>query len=169
MKKKISYLVFFVLLLAIYRLIPHAPNFTPIIAAAIVGPMLLKDRLYGIAIPIIAMFVSDLIIGFHPYQFVVYSSIILISLFSPLYKNYFRIGLISLTGSVWFYISTNFAVWLMWDYYPKTFEGLISCYVLAIPFFYNTILSTCLFTVGILFLIKFIEVVNRKTFKFSYQ
>jgi len=64
---------------------------------------------------------------------------------------------------VWFFITTNFAEWIIWDYYPKTFEGLITCYTLALPFFKNTLISTCLFTGLILISTKYLEVVNEKT------
>ena len=163
MKDKIFYLVFFGLILALSRIIPHPPNFTPILASAIMAPMLIKDRWFGIAIPLLAMFISDVIIGFYSYQFVIYSSILAIALISPMSKNYTRLGIIAVGGSVWFFITTNFAEWIIWDYYPKTFEGLIACYTLALPFFKNTLISTCLFTGLILISTKYLEVVNEKT------
>ncbi len=164
MKNNIFYLVFFILLLVVYRIIPHPPNFTPILASAVVGPFLIKNRLFGLAIPIIAMFISDAIIGFHPYQFVVYSTILSIGLIAPLSKKYLYFGLLSLFASVWFFITTNFAVWVIWDYYPKTFDGLIICYVAAIPFFQNTLLSTIFFTGLLIFLVKYIDIVKEKIF-----
>ena len=66
-------------------------------------------------------------------------------------------------GSMWFFITTNFAEWMIWDYYPKTIEGLITCYTLAIPFFKNTLISTCLFPGLLTFSIKYLEVANKKT------
>ena len=80
MKEKFFFLVFFAILLASSRLIPHPPNFTPIIASALLAALLIKDRIFGICIPLLAMFFSDIIIGFHPYQFVVYSTLLIISL-----------------------------------------------------------------------------------------
>lgn len=151
------------MILALYRIFPHPPNFTPILASAIMAPMLIKDRFFGIAIPIVAMFISDIVIGFHPYQFVVYSSIVVISLVAPMRKNYLNFGIIAMLSSIWFFITTNFAVWIIWDYYPKTIEGLISCYTLALPFFKNTIISTCLFTFLLTFLAQYIEAINNKT------
>ena len=160
---KIFYLIFFGVILSMFRIIPHPHNFTPIIASAIMAPMLIKDRWFGLAIPILAMFISDVIIGFHPYQFVVYSTLLTISLVSPMRKNYVMLGVMAVGGSVWFFISTNFVEWMIWDYYPKTIEGLITCYTLAIPFFKNTLISTCLFTGLLVFSIKYLEIVNKKT------
>ena len=163
MNNKFFYLFFFGIILALSRIIPHPPNYTPILASAIMAPMLIKDRWFGIAIPIVAMFISDVIIGFYSYQFVIYSSIFAIALVSPMRKNYTRLGIMAVGGSVWFFITTNFAEWLIWDYYPKTIEGLITCYTLAIPFFKNTLISTCLFTGLLTFSIKYLEVVYKKT------
>ena len=115
MNDKIFYLFFFGLILALSRVLPHPPNFTPIIASAIIAPLLVKDRWFGIAIPILAMFVSDFVIGFYSYQFVIYSSILVIALVTPMNKNYTRLAIMAVGGSVWFFISTNFAEWIIWD------------------------------------------------------
>ena len=163
MKDKIFYLLFFGIILALSRIIPHPQNFTPILASAIMAPLLIKDRWFGIAIPIVAMFISDIIIGFHPYQFVVYSTILTIGLVSPMHKNYVMLGIMAVGGSIWFFITTNFAVWILWDYYPKTIEGLISCYTLAIPFFKNTLISTCIFTGLLVISVRYLDIINNKT------
>ena len=163
MSNRFFYLLFFGVILALSRIIPHPPNFTPILASAIMAPMLIKDRWFGIAIPIVAMFISDVIIGFHTYQFVIYFSIFVIALVSPMRKNYVSLGIMAIGGSVWFFISTNFAVWIIWDYYPITIEGLITSYTMAIPFFKNTLISTCLFTGLLTFSIKHLEIINKKT------
>ena len=169
MKDKLFYFIFFGVILALSRIIPHPPNFTPILATAIIAPMLIKDRWYGIAIPIVAMFISDVIIGFHPYQFVIYATILSIALVSPMHKNYTMLGIMAVGGSVWFFITTNFAVWIVMDYYPKTVEGLITCYTLAIPFFKNTLISTCLFTGLLTISIKYLEILNKKTNYFIFN
>ena len=163
MKDKIFYLIFFGIILGFMRLIPHPPNFTPIIASAIVAPMFLHNRLFGLIIPIMAMFITDIIIGFHSYQIVIYLTLATISLMSPLKKNYTQLALFAIFSSVWFFLVTNFAVWIAWDYYPKNWEGLVLCYTLAIPFFKNTIISTCLFTGLLTIIFKHIEAVNEKT------
>ena len=163
MNNKFFYLFFFGVILALSRIIPHPPNFTPILASAIMAPILIKDRWFGVAVPIVAMFISDIIIGFYSYQFVIYSSILAIALVTPMRKNYVGLGIMAVGGSVWFFITTNFAEWMIWDYYPKTIEGLITCYTLAIPFFKNTLISTCLFTGLLTFSIKYLDVVNKKT------
>ena len=146
MNNKIFYFIFFILLLALSRIIPHPPNFTPILASSIMAPLLIKDRVYGVALPILAVFISDIIIGFHSYQLAVYFSLIVISSITPMKKNYLYLGSMAIGSSIWFYLITNFAVWSMSSMYPKTIEGILSCYVLALPFLTSTLVSALLFT-----------------------
>ena len=49
------------------------------------------------------------------------------------------------TGSVLFFVVTNFGVWLVGDLYPRTLEGLVACYVAGIPFFRNTLAGDLLY------------------------
>ena len=72
--------LFFIGLFVLSRLVPHPPNFTPLIAAVIFLPFISKDKL-GMLLPISVMFISDLIIGFHGQMFWVYGGFTLISLF----------------------------------------------------------------------------------------
>ena len=59
-----------------------------------------------------------------------------------------RIAGASLAGSVSFFLVSNFAVWLVWNMYPKTLGGLAACYTLALPFFRNGVLGDLVFTVA---------------------
>jgi hypothetical protein len=137
-------------LLAVGRLIPHPPNFTPILAAAIVAPYILDNKFLSLLIPIAAMIIADFFIGFYSGIIWVYGSILLCGLlseYSKRFKNYkLQLGVMAFLSSLIFFIITNFSVWLLGDYYPKTFDGLIICYTMAIPFFRNTILSTLIYT-----------------------
>lgn len=136
-------------ILAIGRLIPHPPNFTPILAAAIFAPYIVNDRWIAIAVPLMAMFIGDVFIGFHPYMLWVYGSIAMstvISRWTMQFGKYIPLAIMTIGSSVLFFVVTNFAVWIMWDYYPNTLEGLIMCYTMAIPFFQNTLLGTVVYT-----------------------
>ena len=150
-KENVLSFLYISIILALGRLIPHPPNFTPILAAAIFAPYIINNKWVSIAVPLVAMLIADLFIGFHPYILWVYGAIALSTLFSFALKNlgrmYIQLGMMTVFSSLIFFAITNFSVWLVWDYYPKNFEGLISCYTLAIPFFKNTLISTCLFTI----------------------
>jgi len=158
---------FFVLAAVILRLIPHLPNFAPIAALALFGGTYLNKK-YALILPLTAMFISDIFLGFASFwvSFSVYFSFVLIGFLGLwLKKNKTPSNIIgaSLTGSVLFFIITNFAVWVATPWYSKNWEGLIKCYWLAIPFFRNTILGD-LFYVGVLF--GLYELINYLIFSF---
>jgi hypothetical protein len=52
----------------------------------------------------------------------------------------------SLLASVSFFLASNFAVWAAWGMYPKTWSGLGVCYIAALPFFRNGIVSEVVFS-----------------------
>jgi len=149
-KENVLSFLYISIILALGRLIPHPPNFTPILATAIVAPYIINNKWVSIAIPLTAMFIADLFIGLHPYILWVYGAIALSTLFSFTLKKfgrmYIQLGIMALLSSLIFYVVTNFSVWLVWDFYPKTFDGLMLCYVAGLPFLRNTLMSTILYT-----------------------
>ncbi len=152
--EKLSNPAIFVLVAAILRLVPHAPNFAPIGAMALFGGAYLGKR-YALALPIAAMFLSDLFIGFDGItsRLTVYGSFLvigLIGLWLRERKSFQNVVLASLAASVLFFVITNFGVWAFGTIYPRTVEGLLACYVAAIPFFRNT-LAGDLFYTGVFF------------------
>jgi uncharacterized protein DUF6580 len=60
--------------------------------------------------------------------------------------GWLRLAGASLAGSVSFFAVSNFAVWLVWDLYPKTLSGLATCYTMGLPFFRHRVLGDLLFT-----------------------
>ena len=128
------------------RLLPHPPNFTPILSFALLSGVYSKNNL-GIFIPISIMLLSDMILGSHSTIIWVYSSLFVIYLIGYYFINnisFKNVLLGSLVGSFLFFVLTNLGVWFIG--YPKTIEGLIACYVAAIPFYKNTLLSTVIYT-----------------------
>tara|TARA_X000000368_G_scaffold232366_1_gene183567 strand:+ start:482 stop:1021 length:540 start_codon:yes stop_codon:yes gene_type:complete len=160
-KENILSFIYISVLLAIGRLIPHPPNFTPILAAAIVAPYIMNNRFISLLIPITAMIIADFFIGFYSGIIWVYGSILLcgiLSDYSKRFKNYkLQLGAMSLLSSLIFFVITNFSVWFLGDYYPKTYEGLILCYTMAIPFFQNTVISTVVYTGLFVITIEFLK------------
>ena len=47
----------------------------------------------------------------------------------------------ALASSVSFFLVSNFAVWAAYDMYPRNFEGLLTSYTLALPFFRNAVVE----------------------------
>ncbi|MBK9246899.1 MAG: hypothetical protein IPM69_01995 [Ignavibacteria bacterium] len=134
-----------ILLAAISRILPHPPNFAPITAMALFGGAYFNDRRLAFIVPLLAMLISDSIIGFHSTQPVVYACFALITLLGFRLQNNKSIGkiaLASVAGSTIFFIITNFAVWIMGDFYPHTLSGLVMCFAAGIPFYSSSIFSS---------------------------
>jgi len=141
----VSIIIFAVIL----RLIPHLPNVAPIAAMALFGGVYLNRR-YALIVPLIAMFISDFIIGFHSGMPLVYMSFFLtgvLGLWIRNHKSFKRIFLASLLSSFIFFILTNFNYWYAASLYPKTGGGLLMAYTNALPFFRNTLVGDLFYTV----------------------
>ncbi len=144
-----QWLAAIILFLAFSRLIPHAPNFTPLGAMALLSGAFIKNLRVSISIPIIAMFLSDAIIGFHSSMLYVYGAVALIVVGSHYWLR--RLSLVSISlaaiiSALAFFLITNFGAWLSHDMYAHTASGLAQAYVAGIPFFKNTLISNILFT-----------------------
>jgi hypothetical protein len=62
-------------------------------------------------------------------------------------NSWLRIGGTSLVSSLTFFVVSNFAVWASYHtLYAATFQGLVNCYVAAIPFFRHTLAADLIFT-----------------------
>lgn len=146
----------FIAIGVVARLLPHAPNVAPITAMALFGAVYLNRR-YALVLPLVAMVLSDLVIGFYtPGTMVaVYASFFisgLIGLWVRRQRSLQRIVVGTLAASVQFFVLTNFAGWLFGHetLFPRTWPGLIGTYVSGIPFFRNTLFGDLLY-VGVFF------------------
>lgn len=145
---KISIAAVLILLALFARLIPHAANFTPVLAVALFAGAVISNRALALLVPLSALALSNLALGF---SFTAFTSLLIITAlvflgqitkFTP--KSYLKN---SALGAVIFFVLSNFFVWLEGSLYPKTFDGLATCYTMAIPFFKNTLLSTVVYSV----------------------
>ena len=157
-KKNLQSFFFIFFFLTISRLIPHEPNFTPILSLSILGFLFSTILSVKLLIVLGSMFFSDLIIGTHDFILYVYFSLIILIIFSNS-KNYIYMIFF---GPLIFFIITNFGVWLNSSYYTKNINGLIECFYMAIPFFKNTILSTFFYCILILLTKNFYQI-QKKT------
>ena len=132
------------LALAVSRFIPHPPNFTSLLALSFYVPALFGIRFLPVLI--ISFIITDFFIGFHNVTLFTWGSILVIGLIS---KNFIEsitkriCG--ALLGATIFFVITNFGVWSLGSY-GYSFEGLIACYTLAIPFFTYSLISTFIFS-----------------------
>ena len=143
-------LPFFLMILGmISRFIIHVPNFTPVVSMALFSGATFPKR-YATIVPLALMIISDIFIGFHSTILFTWSSIAVISLFGMfLRRNSSWAGIlgVNLWSAIFFFTVTNFGTWL-WEpnLYPHTMEGLKQCFIMAIPFFRSTLISTLLYS-----------------------
>jgi hypothetical protein len=130
------------------RLVAHPWNATPVMAIALFGGTYLSKRA-GILLPLAIVAVSDLFLGWHntiPFTWGAFALTGTIGWWLRCRPSVGRIVTASVAGSILFFVITNFGVWLVGDLYPRTWAGLWTCYVAAIPFFRGTLLGDLVYT-----------------------
>jgi hypothetical protein len=142
-------LVCITLTAAAARLIPHPPNVTPIAAMALFGGAYFSSKRAAFAVPLAAMLLSDLILGLllygtaiflvMPYVYACFVATTLLGMWIRPRYSPVRIAAAALASSVLFFIVTNFGAWLAFSFYPKTWDGLVACYIAGLPFFRNAL------------------------------
>jgi hypothetical protein len=131
-----------VVLALLTRLLPHPPNFAPITSIALFTGFNFVNKRLAMFIPLFCMFVTDLYLGVHSLMPIIYLSFLLISLIGMRSKS---ISLLTvLSASTLFFVLSNLGVWYF--YYPLTWAGITSCFILAVPFFINSIAGDLFYT-----------------------
>jgi hypothetical protein len=104
-------------------------------------------------LPLAALLISDLFLGFYAGIAWVYGSFLLVVAIGLLIQKYKTIPVVfgtTIVSSLLFFLITNFGVWQAGIFYTKNFTGLIECFVAAIPFYRNSVLGD-LFYVTVMF------------------
>jgi hypothetical protein len=138
---------------AALRLVPHAPNFSPIGAMALFSGTYLGRRPLALVAPLSAMLLSDAVLGLYSGVWITYLAVALIVLIGAIAlarRSPLRIGAAAVASSVLFFIVSNFGTFALSGMYPHNASGLVDCYVAAIPFFQNS-LAADLFYSAVLF------------------
>jgi len=144
----------FVLLAIAVRFLPHPWTFTPV-----VGSLLFfgarGSRRY-IWVPFGLLVASDVILtkfvwayAFTWDQLVIwawYAAILWLGTRLQAKSRPLIVVGAALASSVSFFLISNFVVWIATNLYPKNFGGLVSSYILALPFFRNAVEGDLLFT-----------------------
>ena len=163
---KAKYSVYFglglIILLALSRLIPHPPNFTPILGMAVFSGAIINRKIVAYLVPLAAMLLSDLYLGFHSGMPIIYFTLAICVLIGTFIESRVTIlnSILGITAGVMvFYLITNFTVWYGSGMYENSFSGLITCYVMGLPFLQNTFISSLIYGMGA-FLIY--EVINKR-------
>ncbi len=164
-KKLIQSLVvsLLIIILAFSRLIPHIPNFSPLGAICLFGAANFHRKWQAFFIPIFATWISDLYLNNYIYnqrqedfiwfyqgfywQYMSYVIIALLGLI--LFKSKINASKIlggAIGASLLFFFISNFGVWTIGGMYPKSFFGLINCYIAGLPFIKGTLIGNLFYT-----------------------
>jgi len=161
--------IVFILIGISLRLFPHPPNFAPIAAIALFGGVYLSRKI-SLALPILALLISDIFLGF--YQLIlmvfVYGGFLLCVFLGFLlkkHKEWYTVLGSSLLCSLIFFFLTNFAVWAFTSWYPKSFSGIIQCYLMALPFLKNTVMGDLFYITVFFGIYEVVELWVRKKFR----
>ncbi len=143
------------------RLLPHAPNFTPILAMGMVAGAFARPRWVGLASTLVALYLSDLVLnnvvyaeyyeGFRWFGSpAVYLGMALACLLPVLMRargdsSWSRLGGLGVVGTALFFLVSNLGVWMSSGMYPLTPAGLLACYAAGIPFALNSLAATLVF------------------------
>ncbi len=157
-------LLLLVIVAALYRVIPNrAYGFAPQWAMALFAGAVIKDRKWALIIPVLSMFISDLLYqvlyanhlsvipGFYAGQWINYLLFASVTFFGFLIKKATvqNVLIVSLIGPTYFFIVSNFLTWAgvgEFVEYPKTWSGLVACYTAALPFYRTSLIATVVFS-----------------------
>ena len=148
--------------LAMARLLPHPPNFTPILGMAVFSGAIISRRLIAYLIPLAAMLLSDLYLGLHSSIPIIYFSLAVCVLIGTFIQS--RVSILNSflgisLGVIVFFLITNFMVWYGSGMYEFSISGLMTCYFMGLPFVQNTFISSILYGMGA-FLIY--DIINKR-------
>lgn len=152
-KERLIALSLIVLAAAASRLLPHPENVTPVAALALFAGAQFERKWLAFAVPLAAVFLSDIVIGFYSQMWVTYAAFAVITTLGFTLQNHMgilRVAGTALAGSVLFFLITNCALIMHGELYPATWEGMMASYTAALPFFRNTLLGD-LFYAALLF------------------
>lgn len=152
-RKEIHLIIGLVILAVASRLLPHPPNFAPVTGIALFAAAKLNNKIFAFLLPIVSLFVTDLILGIGWINLFVYASFALIS-FAGMRFSKMNLPLV-LGSSILFFMLSNFGVWVL--YYPLTWEGFLTTYTLAIPFYVNTLAGDLIYTSVLFFSFSFLK------------
>lgn len=141
-------IVCFILFAAVVRILPHPWNLTPIGAMALFSGAKLGRTWKAFLLPLFALFLGDVFIGFYrimPFVYLSFCLSVIIGIFVSNRQSLGPISLATLLGATQFFLITNWAMWAFGTTYPKSLQGLLACYVAGIAFFGNTLAGDALY------------------------
>lgn len=123
-------------------LLKDLPNIETVTVTALLAGSMLGGA-YAMIVALGVMAITDIIIGNDLILVFTWSAFAIIGLFGVIlykkkkmnFKYILQMTGLGMVVSIFFYLFTNFGVWLLWpQMYSHTWQGLIQCYVMGLPF-----------------------------------
>jgi len=140
---------------------PSLSGISPVMALALFGGFIARDKDKMFLLPLIALLLSDATIqflyehnwfpyaGFYAGQWKNYLLLLTLPFIAVLLGAKSRTSLIAgaLAGPTFYFLVSNLFVWMSSGeaVYTKDWNGLMNCYTLAIPFYRNSLFATLVF------------------------
>lgn len=132
------------------RLIPHWPNFTPLVTLSLLAGAFFSRR-RALVLVMTMLVLSDVSLSWlHHYPlfgswtlftYTGFLSMIFLGRFLRIKPTLIKSILYALSCSVGYWLWTNFGVWWLSNLYPYTQAGFINCYFMALPFLRNDLIG----------------------------
>jgi len=148
MRAKLFTISAIIFALAVFRLLPHLPNVSPVAAMALFGGAYFADKRLAFIVPFLALFLSDLFLGLHDTMIFVYTGFALTVAIGFLLKgrvSFSNTAFATVVSSLLFFLLTNLGAWMTSGLYAKSAEGLMQAYAAGIPFLQNSLLGNLVF------------------------
>jgi hypothetical protein len=138
----LSAIAFLIGIDVVARILPHAPDFTPVAATGLFAASVLRIRALSLLVPVGGMLLGDAVLGLYDWRVmaVVYAALALPAMAACWSSRLCRPGMavpLLLANSLTFFLVTNFAVWAFSPIYAANAAGLAKCYIAALPFLKN--------------------------------
>ncbi len=139
-----------VVLMLLGRLLPHWPNMTPMIAICLVATRIFPKRMVMLLVLVVMMLTDAMIAWIHHYAIFgswtvfTYTGWLAIIFFGSklLPEKIMRLLTAAVSATFIFWLWTNFGTWLLSGLYSMTWQGLIRCYIAALPFLRNGLVGS---------------------------
>lgn len=153
-----------ILLAAASRFLPIAfpamQNFSPVGTMALFGGAYFTKKHWAFIIPMVSLWLSNLVLnnvfytkyydgfsfGFETAVFVSFALVVSVGIIFLKKVNLTNLLTANLLGTAGFFLISNLFVWMSGKMYSQDFNGLVTCYTMALPFLKNTLLSNLLFS-----------------------
>ena len=133
------------------RLLPHAPGVWPFAASALFAGRVLRIPALAVIVPLAAVLLSNVALAGDDWRITL---VVCLAITLPAFGGMLArcwpgaipVIVAMLSCSLIFFATTNFAVWAFSGMYPLTWQGLVQCYVAALPFLDKTVLGDLFWT-----------------------